>query len=258
MKLLTLACLPFLLFIAPANAQSASSDYSQSYAILMKGVIAGSERVTEKTTDSGNLLSISDHEIYVSDGLETKRMSFSTQLVLAKGTGLPTSYAYKYTTGGAGDSYEVAVNNGRISRTLTRGGMTHEVNVAVPQNFVILDFNVYHQYDYLIRRYDPKLGGRQIFADFVPLIGTDIPVAVSLLGTTDLASPKGAIPARNFKVEFVGIWSGSLFVDKEGRLLRLVIPAQDLEVVRSDLMPAPETGTEKSGDANPTEPPKIE
>jgi hypothetical protein len=258
MKLLTLACLPLLLLPALANAQSSSSEYSQSYGILMKGVVAGSERFTEKTTDSGNLVSTSDHEIFVTDGLETKRMAFSTRMVLAKSTGLPTSYAYKYSTGAAGDSYEVVVNNGRISRSLTRGGNTNEVNVAVPQNFIILDFDVYHQYDYLIRRYDSKQGGRQIFADFVPLIGTDIPVAVTFLGTADLASPQGVIPARNFKVEFVGIWGGSLFVDKEGRLLRLLIPAQDLEVVRSDLLPAPETKTEKSGEENPPEPPKLE
>jgi hypothetical protein len=258
MKRFALACIPFLLFAALANAQSASSEYSQSYGILIKGAIAGSERVTEKTTDSGNLISTSDHEIFVTDGLETKRMAFSTQMVLAKGTGLPISYSYKYTTGAAGDSYEVAVNNGRISRNLTRGGSTNEINVAIPQNFIILDFNVYHQYDYLIRRYDSKLGGRQVFADFVPLIGTDIPVAVTLLGTADLASPQGAIQARNFKIEFVGIWGGSLFVDKDGRLLRLLIPAQDLEVVRSDLLPPPETKSGKSGDATPTEPPKPE
>jgi hypothetical protein len=222
----------------------------------MRGVVAGSERVTETTTDAGNLLSASDHEIFVTDGLGTKHMSFSTQMVLAKATALPISYRYKYTTGNEGDSYEVVVSNGRISRVLSRGGITNEVNVAVPQDFVILDFNVYHQYDYLVRRYDFKLGGRQVFSDFIPLIGTYVPVAISFLGNADLPFPQGVVQARNFKVEFVGISSGSLFVDKDGRLLRLMIPKQEIEVVRSDLMPDPVIKSEKNGDANITEPPK--
>ncbi len=42
----------------------------------------------------------------------------------------------------------------------------------------------------------------------------------------------------NYKIEFVGISGGSLSVDKNGRLVRLVIPNQDLEVLRKDLLPA--------------------
>ena len=41
----------------------------------------------------------------------------------------------------------------------------------------------------------------------------------------------------SYSVEFVGIAGGTLSVDKNERLVRLVIPAQDLEVVRKDLLP---------------------
>ena len=223
--------LVLLSFVSSAEALNPASSYSQSYTILIKGSLAGSETVAESTSDAGDLISKSDHEIFVTDGLETKRMAFSAKMILGKGTGNPISYVYRYTTGDIGDSYEVAINNNIITRRLTRGGHTSEISIPAPPNMVILDFNVYHQYDYLIRKYDVKKGGRQLFADFVPLIGNDIPVALD----EDLSLEKGSTRAKYYRVEFVGIWSGSLYVDPEGRLLRLSIPSQDLEVVRKDL-----------------------
>jgi len=241
MKTMTASGFILLLFAVGARAQSASSDYSQSYVILMKGQPAGIERVTESRNDSGDIVSKSDHEIYITDGLETRRMAFSTRMTLSKGDGSPVFYSYKYTTGNSADGYEVTVRNGRIRRVLTRGGITNAMDVAAPLNLVIVDFNVYHHFDYLVRRYDFRQGGRQVSADFIPLIGTDISVALTHLEEGALDLPKGTIPANSFKIEFVGVWSGSLFADKEGRLLRLVIPAQELEVVRADLVPPAET-----------------
>jgi hypothetical protein len=104
---------------------------------------------------------------------------------------------------------------------------------------VFVDFNVYHQYDYLVRRYDAKKGGRQTFADFIPVIGTDIPIALTYMGDDRLNLKTGTLPIRNFQVEIVGIWGGTLSVSKEGRLIRLVIPSQEIEVMRRDLLPNP-------------------
>jgi hypothetical protein len=211
--------------------------YSQNYAILIKESVAGSEKVTETMDGARNIVSASDHEIFVTDGLGTKRMAFTTRMLLAKNTYAPMSYFYKYTAGDAGDSYDVTVKNAQIKRVLTRSGHASEVTVPLQANTVILDFNVYHQYDYLVRRYDGSKGGRQIFNDFVPLIGTDIPLAVTFLGDGELKLENGSIPVSNYKIEFVGIAQGTLSVDKNKRLVHLLIPTQDLEVVRNDLLP---------------------
>ena len=224
-----------LLCMQTAFADESGSAYTQSYAILMKGEIAGSETVSEKDGPAGELISESEHEIYVTDGLETKRMAFSTKMVLSKSALLPISYEYRYKTGSA-DSYEVAVKNGQVTRLLNRGGRTSEITVPSPLNMVIVDVNVYHQYDYLIRRYDSKKSGRQLFANFIPVNGTDIALAVTFLGTEDLEIGKNKVPVKNFRIEFVDIWSGTLSVDRNNRLVRLVVPAQDLQVVRTDLL----------------------
>jgi hypothetical protein len=227
--------LGLLAMMSMSKAQDRAT-YSQSYAILISGAVAGSETVTERTNDSGELVSTSEHEMFITDGLETKRMEFSTRMVLSKADQIPISYTYRYTTEGQGDYYDVEIKGDQITRTLNRGGHTSEVTVPLDPNMVILDFNVYHQYDYLVRKYDAKKGGRQVFADFMPVIGNNIPLAVTFLGNEDLKLKKGTLPVWNYSIEFVGIWGGSLSVDKGGRLVRLMIPAQDLQVVRKDLL----------------------
>jgi hypothetical protein len=212
-----------------------NQDYAQTYVILIKGSVAGNEKVTETKAEKGEIISTSEHEILITDGLETKRMTFSTRMVLSKANSALVSYSYKY-SGGSGDSYDVVVRDNQISRTLRRGDLTNETSAPLQPDTVLVDFNVYHHYDYLARRYDSRKGGRQLFSNYVPVIGKDIPLALTFLGNSDLDLGNGVVPVRNFKVEFVGIWAGNLSVDKDGRLVRLLIPSQDLEVIRQDLV----------------------
>jgi hypothetical protein len=237
---------PIVLFLAavlwtavPAVlAREGSSNYSESYAVIIKGTVAGNETVTEKT-EGGEVTSSSEHEMLMTDGVDTKRMTFSTRMVFSKSTGVPVSYSYWYTSGNTSDSYDVTIKNAQVTRVLNRGGRTSEVTVPFRPDMVFVDFNVYHQYDYLVRRYDAKKGGRQTFADFIPVIGTDIPIALTYMGDDRLNLKTGTLPIRNFQVEIVGIWGGTLSVSKEGRLIRLVIPSQEIEVMRRDLLPNP-------------------
>jgi hypothetical protein len=220
----------------PATASDAAPTYSQSYAIFLKGVPAGAEKITETTEKDGSLLAVSEHEILISDGLETKRMAFITTMRLAKGNLAPLYYSYKYTSGDVRDYYEVNVKNGQISRLLNRSGRITEVTAPLQPGLVILDFSVYHQYDYLIRKYDLRKQGRQSFHNFIPLIGSEIPLALTYLGESKLDWPGGVMVVRNFKIEFVGIWNATFSADGHGRLVRLLSPVQDLEVVRKDLI----------------------
>lgn len=217
-----------------------STAYSESYAIILKGDFAGTETVTEKPDADGNLVSTSQHDVLVTDGLETKRMSFATRMILDKNSGIPSSYSYWYTSGDSGDSYDVTIQDSQIIRILNRGGRTSEVTVPLDPGMVFVDFNVYHQYDYLVRRYDFKKKGRQTFSNFIPVIGADIPVALTYLGEESLPLATGMLPVRKLRVEFVGILSGTLLVGNDGRLVRLTVPSQDLEVVRRDLLPDPQ------------------
>jgi hypothetical protein len=230
-----------LFFLTPATILSESTQaapsYSQTYRIFIRGVPVGTESVSEITDKNGNLISSGRHEIFVTDGLETRRMSYETETVRARRTLAPMHYSCRYTSGASHDSYEVTVEKGRIHRVLKRGGRSSEVTVALQPGMLILDFSVYQHYDYVAGRYDFKKGGRQSIANFSPVTGADVPIVLTFLKDSDLETPKGSLPVRNFRVDFIGISGGTLSVDKSGRLVRLVVPQQDLEVLRSDLAP---------------------
>lgn len=226
----------FLLSLLVQLASAQATSYSQAYSILMKGALAGSEVVTERIDQQGNTVASSEHEIFITDGLDTKRMAFTTNMVLAKGTFSPIQYKFQYTSGELHDSCEVNVKGGEITRILNRGGRSSEISTRAKAGFVILDFSVYYQYDWIVRKYDLKKGGQQSFANFIPLIGSEISLTLTLLPDSNLNYGKTVIPVRNFRVEFVGLWTGTLSADKNNRLVRLIIPAQDLEVIRKDLL----------------------
>jgi hypothetical protein len=212
----------------PVSAPS----YAQTYEVFLRGQLAGTEVVSERTDKNGNLISSSEHDLLVSDGLETKRVAFTTELTLAKGSRAPVRYELRYTSGESHDSCVVTTAGNLLVRTLIRGSRKSEATTTMQPAMVIVESNVYHLYEQLVRKYDVKRGGRQILQAYLPPVGADIPAALTLLGEEDVATPAGMIRARNFKFEFVGLANALLSVDKSGRLIRFANPELELEVIR--------------------------
>lgn len=211
-------------------------SYSQNYTIFIKGAAAGTETVTESAGEGGSVVAKSQHELYLTDGMGTRRMEFETVTVTAGDSPVPSRYSCRYTSG-RGDSYEVTVDHGRIRRIMSRNGQSSEANTAVLPGTIFLDFDIFHQYDNVARIYDFEAGGRQVFQDYIPVLGRTIALAVTRLPDSDLQYEGGSLPVRNFRVEFVGLRSGTFATDGKGRLVRLLMPSQELEVVRQDLLP---------------------
>lgn len=217
---------------------AADKPYTQTYVILIDGEIAGTETVTEEKDRSGAVIYTSEHEILVNDGLTQNRMFFSTRMVFSKGARNLQTYfcGYKIGQNGiTGDSYDVSVKDDRITRVLTRNGQSVEVTAPFTPNMVIVDFNVYYQYENLISRYDRKKRGTQVFDNFIPVIGNDIPLKVTLLGDETLRFDGNNIEASTFRIEYADIFTTTVYVDKNNRLVVLENPAQELKVIRKDL-----------------------
>jgi len=238
MKIIIMLVLALNSFCGLGIADNGETGYSQTYIIFIDGARAGKETVTEEKDDNGDRVVQSENEIFLAEGLETNRMAFTTRMVLDKKSLKPKSYVFKYTTGNSGDSYEVLIRGNSITRTLQRGGETSVVSASFQPDTVLLDFNVYHQYEYLVRKYDSKKGGRQLFSDFIPIIGSDIPVALTFIENSTIPYRNDTLPLKNYQFEFVGLRSGTVTTEQSGRLVRLVIPNQNLEVIREDVIPA--------------------
>jgi hypothetical protein len=218
------------------TAADSPASYSQTYAIFIKGAFSGTETVTEGVDSNGNVTVNSTHEIFVTDGLETKRMAFVTTMILSKQDSSPLRYSYKYTSGSR-DSYDVNIKDGVATCVVMRSEHKTETIKAFQSGEIILDFNVYNQYKFLARKYDFKKAGQQSFVDYIPLIGDNISVVLEFLGNGALETKIGSIPVRNFRVGFPGIGNGSFSIDESGQLVRLLMPSQDLEVVKRELVP---------------------
>jgi hypothetical protein len=242
--MITLMILMSLVVRLPFQESSAPS-YTQTYAVFIRNALAGTETVNERTDKDGNLVCTSQNQLRIADGLEVKQMSYETTLVLAKDRVTPVSYQNKYLSGSK-DSCTVTVKGGMISRVLSRGGNISETTAPLQPGTVILDVNVFYQYDVLARMYDLAKKGRQVFSNFVPVVGGEVPLAVTFLEDSKLEYGKGAVEVRNYKVEFFGSRVGALSTDTNGRLVRLLLPEQELEVVRKDLVPG-EPGKDRHG-----------
>ncbi|MBM3788870.1 MAG: hypothetical protein FJW35_00810 [Acidobacteria bacterium] len=228
-----------LLAVLFQAAPAAAPAYRQTYDIYIRGERIGTERVTEILDPSGNIVSSSEHDMFLTDGLSTSRVTFETRMTLGRGGTVPSSCSLHYTSGNSGDYYEVSVQDGRIRRVLQRGGMKTEAEGKAGADTVIFDFNVYHQFDYVARRYDFKKRGRQLFQNFVPIVGAEVPLALTHVDDGELEHAQGKIPVRNFRVELMGVLAGAFSVDRDNRLVRLLVLDKDLEVLRRDLSPAP-------------------
>ncbi len=211
---------------------STPASNERTFEIFLRGQSVGTEVVTETTDKDGNIVSRSEHEMLVSDGLEVKRAAFTTELVLAKGSLQPARYRMQYTSGESHDSCEVTSNGRLLTRVLRRGSRTSEASTPLAPGMVVLESNVYHLYEYLVRQYDRKKGGRQIFQAYLPPVGAEVPAALTRIEDSSLEMPEGPVPVRNFRYEFVALSNGVLSVDGSGRLIRLANPAQELEVWR--------------------------
>jgi len=239
MNLLVKLLLCFLLTTPVQQSADAPAPYAQSYSIFIKGLLAGKEEVAEHLDEDGNLVTDSQHEFLLTAGLRDNRMAFVTTMVLAKKDASLLRYTYRMTSGTAGDSYEVRVHGGNLVRTLKRDGKISEGGQPMEPDILIVDYNVYHHYDNLVRRYNVEQGGKQTFKNFLPLIATTLTIALTRLEDTELEHSRGKIAVRNFRVEHVGLWAGTMSVDDEMRLVRLVVKDMYLEVLRQDVAPEP-------------------
>jgi hypothetical protein len=212
-------------------------SYFQSYVVFIRGEPSGTETVTETPDGKGNIISASEHSLLIADGNEIKRMSFVTSMTLAKNGTSAVAYTLRYTSGGSSDYIDLKVQGGQIHRELSRGGRVSEVSQALGPDTVIFDFNVYHQFDYLARRYDFKKKGRQVFQNFIPIVGAEIPLALTWLEDGELEYAKGKMPVRNYRFDISGVMAGVFSLDKANRLVRLLVREKDLEVLRQDLVP---------------------
>jgi hypothetical protein len=150
-----------------------------------------------------------------------------TGTLTAHPDGAPERYDWS-TQGAKKASSAVSFNNGVVTAELHVDGArpyTQQFTFSSPM-VVVLDDNMYHQYQILGNLYDMQKGGSQTFTVLVPQELTPGTVTVDSLGKQEVDNKK--MEELRVKTEDNEI---DLYLDN-GKLMRLVAPAANAEVIR--------------------------
>jgi len=151
-----------------------------------------------------------------------------TSRLTLQADGTPASYNWS-TEGAKKASADIAFQGNVATIVLRVEGakpFTQQFTFSSPQ-IVVLDNNAYNQYAILARLYDREKMGAQTFSVLVPQEMTPGSVTVESLGEITAGSAK----FEELRVKTADL-EVDLYLDSSHRLMRLVAPASNAEVVR--------------------------
>jgi len=205
-----------------------------SFVILNKGRHIGSEEFNISLMDgAGRIVSTTNYEITH----EARRLKVTLQSTLALERGLvPSAYDLVSQSGFQKQSLNVEfqLRLALCKFTLDTGEQTQAA--ILPPEITIVDENIFSHWTVLLSRYNMKAKGSQVFTVFVPQMGTNGvgPVNVQYLGKERIKVGYKKSKAMRFKVASsnlsLDIWQ--VWQDKTGRILKIISPKNDTEVVR--------------------------
>jgi hypothetical protein len=212
-------CLPW----APDKKSAGLAADKGKFKILVNGQPSGKEEF-EISSSGAKWVAKGNSEIQTPQGATKITGSLTT-----RADGSPESYDWS-TQGAKKASAAIAFNADIATAELHMDGArpyTQQFTFNSP-NVVILDDNMYHQYQILANLYDMDKKGAQTFAVLVPQELTPGNVTVEWLGKQDVDNKK--MEELRVKTEDNEI---DLYLDGS-RLMRLVAPAANAEVIRDN------------------------
>jgi len=150
-----------------------------------------------------------------------------TSRLTLQADGSPVAYEWS-TQGQKKASAEIQFQNSIATITLhleNARPFTQQFTFTSPL-VAILDNNLYHQYAILARLYDREKKGSQTFSVLVPQEMTPGTVTVNSVAPAGVANAAEELRVQTPDLEV------DLYLDAKGRLIRLVAPASNAEVVR--------------------------
>jgi hypothetical protein len=136
---------------------------------------------------------------------------------------------YVWSTVGDKKATSTTVFEGTIAKiTLNMGdGKPIEQDFHFASPVVILDNNLYHQYEILARVYNWTAGGAQTFAVLIPQEQSPGNITVESLGNVNLEGAKYTqLVVRTEDLQV------NIYLDSSHRLMRLIVPASKAEIRR--------------------------
>jgi hypothetical protein len=211
-----------------AGAQGAQVFDQGSFTINVGGQRAGREDFRIDGTPGANGVEfVARATVVFGDRRLTPRLASDS-------SGAPSRYEI--------DSKGTTTGTERWSGTITRGRVSARINSArgesareyvVTDGAIIIDDDVFHQYFFLARR-----GGDGSVAVVVPRRNTQMVVRVSTAANERLTIGTRELDARHLVLTEPSGTTRDVWVDAQGRVLKVAIPSRNLVALRDDPPPA--------------------
>lgn len=211
------------LLVAPhrGSAQSERTIDEGSFTITVNGQRAGRETFTILAEPRG-------------DGWEQiarGTLSYGDTLLTPKLSADPTgsAVAYQIETRNSNDSWKGTIVRGRVSAHIHSARGESEKEYIVTDGALILDDGVYHQYYFI-----PQRTTNGSVAVLIPRRNTQIRLKVTATGNERLTVGTRELDARHFVLTEPDGAKRELWVDSQGRVLKVTIPARGIVAMRDD------------------------
>jgi hypothetical protein len=211
---------------APLAAQTVTLDEG-SFRLSVAGKEVGTEAFSIRQNGTGETAVIIAVGRIVLDG-EKGPQQLNSELQVAGGTLRPAAYEVRV-QGAASEQIKGRVVGGRFSAQIVSpaGEMMREYLAG--DGAVVIDEGVAHQYYFLARRVDGK-GAR--VPVIIPRLNRQVMAQVVDGGAERIAIAGRAFDARRYIVTLAGTPAREVWVDSEGRVLRLEIPERQFVAQR--------------------------
>ena len=215
---------------AQTPAPAASEPASSSFTIFIRGVPVGSEQVTLARTASGWTISSSG------------RMGAPLDIVARKVEARysedwkPLELSVDATVRGQVLSLHTTVSGTTATSEVTSNGQSSQKTDAIGADAVLIPSPFWGPFEALAMRLQAAASGSRIAAYAAPVAAFDVTVGNST--SEEIQTPGQLVKARRTAITMAtprAPLEAELWSDPAGRLLRLSIPAQSVEIVREDI-----------------------
>jgi len=223
-----------ILFILVIPATMMAQDLMDKgvFAIYKDGKPLGSETFTVSLLGGkGSVVSDTSYNFMNNGNPVEVKLHSELQLGVS---GAPISYKLKSTSGLKQQSLSVEFKPRLALCKFDLGSDNKTMAVILPSNIIIRDENIFSHWEMLLAHYSMKQKGTQTFTVFVPRMGDQGVgrITMSLLGKERVSVGASRTKAFHFNIKSPQL-SLEVWIDKDGRILKISVPANKTEIVRA-------------------------
>lgn len=212
----------------PAWAQTATIDEG-TFRILVSGREVGVETFSIRQNGTGaDAVIIAQGRVALDAAGGGSEVVANVQMT---GAGLrPVAYDVEMRGGDAQRIRGTVTGRRASARTVAGGGQEQWKEYLVTDGAVLLDDGMAHHYYFIAQRF---AAGSSQTPIMIPRESRQVQVTITAAGTESVAVGSGSASARKLVVQPAGGDARTVWIDAEGRVLRVEVPARNYVAVRT-------------------------